>query len=398
MPVLAAIFSFVTVVAVFALLTRWYGSPLFRRLGLLALFGHAVAGVLVLYVLPFGWDISTFHGAAEAILSGQPTGESSTVSSFAAFQSLLYAAFGSHPIVVSIVNGLLAVILVLFVRRLAEALYPDLTEHTLLVFVAMFSPLTFLFMSIPMRDALTAFSFLLLLATVAVALTEDRHWLVLPAVPLWGGLYLLRPELALLSFLGVLAATSVKAFNRIAKRPVSVPLIAGLGGGVGLLGLALFFGRFPVSRLNGALSFRGSGGAAYLDWMRYDGILDVLLVAPVRALYFQFAPFPLHVSSTFDLLAALLLPFLVVLVVLGYLSLTSSDVDPVIATLLVTVYLGGIVGYGLIDSNFGTTVRHRIPFEFLLIVFAAPTLATVARSLRQWADEPQRHASSQDEQ
>jgi hypothetical protein len=248
-----------------------------------------------------------------------------------------------------------------------------------------------------MRDALTTAAFFLVLALAAVALTEDRHSFFLPIVPLCGGLYLLRPELALLAVLAIVAAVGVAAFSRVARRPVSLPLVAGIGTGVGLVGLILFFDRFPVSRLNGALAFRSRGGAAYLEGMRYDGVIDVLLVAPTRAIYFQFAPFPLQVTSAFDLLAALTVPLLIFLFVAGYWSVRRYDANLVVLTLVVTAYVGGVVGYGLIDSNFGTTVRHRIPFEFLLIVFAAPVLGNVERSLRSFLCDSDGQYSGDDE-
>jgi hypothetical protein len=107
---------------------------------------------------------------------------------------------------------------------------------------------------------------------------------------------------------------------------------------------------------------------SYADWT------DILLATPVRALYFQYAPFPLHATSVFDLATAAMLPVLVVLSVAAYRSVHDCERDIAVLVLVLTTYVLGIIGYGLIDSNFGTTIRHRIPFTFILCVLAAPTL------------------------
>jgi len=397
MELVSAAFALATVCLVFHFVARLYADSTVRRLGYVAIIGHAATGFLILHVLPYAWDIVEFDRAARTLLAGDPLSKSVSVSSFASFQALLYVIFGAYPIVVSIVNGLLAVLVAILVHELAAALYPDFDGNTATIVVALFTPLTFLFLSIPMRDALTTFSMLLILTLVGIGLAANRYWLFLPIVPLYGGLYLLRTELALLAILGIGAAYTVSIFNWMAKRQASVPLVAGTGVGIGLAGFILFFRRFPVWQLNRALDVRAIGGAAYLEWMRYDGVVDVLLVAPTRAIYFQFAPFPLHVTSFFDLLAAVTIPFLIFLLVAGYWSLRRHDTDPAVLILLLTVYLGGIVGYGLIDSNFGTAVRHRMPFEFILIVLAAPALGSIERSLRGLFEEPETQAGSEDE-
>jgi len=198
---------------------------------------------------------------------------------------------------------------------------------------------------------------------------------------------LLREELALLILLGVVGALLVAAVRRVVDEDVSLCSLALSSVPVGICGFALFAVLFPVDALNARLQYRAMGGAAYLEFMRYESWLDVLLAAPVRAIYFQFAPFPLHVTSTFDLVAILSLPLLIALAVTAYRSIQAVETDSLVEILLGIVYVGGIVGYGLIDSNFGTTIRHRSVFVFLLAVFSAPILESWYRSLRQRVDK-----------
>jgi hypothetical protein len=108
--------------------------------------------------------------------------------------------------------------------------------------------------------------------------------------------------------------------------------------------------------------------------MQYTSWFDFLLALPARGIYFQFAPFPLHVESLFHLLAFTATPITIILFISAARSLYECEYDETIAILLVVVYFAGIAGYGAINSNFGTNVRHRIPFEFVLIILAAPVV------------------------
>jgi hypothetical protein len=130
----------------------------------------------------------------------------------------------------------------------------------------------------------------------------------------------------------------------------------------------------PLDRLSYLASHRAHDDAAYLVGSGYQHTTDLLLAAPGRALYFQFAPFPLHVADPIDGLAAIASVVLVVLAVAALRSVSELRLRRPVAALLAVVYLLGLAGYGLGDSNFGTTVRHRIAFSFLLCVFAAPVL------------------------
>jgi hypothetical protein len=142
----------------------------------------------------------------------------------------------------------------------------------------------------------------------------------------------------------------------------------------GVLGFGIFTIQYPFETLQGKLSYRASGSAAYLESFQYTSWVDMIIAAPGRAIYFQYAPFPLHVHQIFHLLALSSLPILIILTIAAALSLCECETNRITLVLLLVVYSAGIVGYGLIDSNFGTTARHRVSFVFLLVVFASPVL------------------------
>ena len=401
------VLAIVVVSLLLLLVTRYYGDRFYERAAFVALSGHFFISLVVLPRLPYGWDISKFNMRATEIATGTFDGGSTTVSSFGGFQALLYTLFRPEPATLSIVNGLLAVLLVVPAGYLARSLYDNVPSDTPAVTLAvLFFPLPFLFRSIPMRDALTVLLFFTLLATVVRAVRTGAEIWALPAIPLWGMLYLLRTELALIAVLGVVAMGAVLVIRAVDADSSLASLTVVLGG-VGCLGFGLFAELlYSFKRVNSELRFRSQGGAVYLDGMLYQSWFDFLLAAPARGIYFQFAPFPLHVESVFHLLGFFGTVGTIVLFVSAVRSLVNCESDEIIAVFLVVVYLAGIVGYGSINSNFGTNVRHRMVFDFLLVVFASPVLGqwwsrirgriSVVPGQRGQQDEQEREAQKLD--
>jgi len=369
----AALCATVVVVAVFVATAQSVGSDWYLRAGVVALTGHVAFGTLVLPRLPYSWDIGQFHREAVAITGGGLPSDSTTVDSFAAPQSLLYTTFLPDPTLVAVFNGLSAVLVALPAADLARRLYPDLDTTRGTVAAVLFLPLPFVFQTIPMRDALDVLLFVGLLAAAARAY-DGQRWPAIVAIPLWGSLSLLRPELGAVSLAGAAAGGAVKLLSETTVRPPTVRGLVALAIAPGMLGLAVIAPRITTESFVMRLQNRAISGGAYLESMTYESGADLFLSAPARALYFQYAPFPLHVTSVFDFVAALMLPILIVLTVAAYRSARECNRDTAVFVLLLTTYVLGVVGYGLIDSNFGTTIRHRIPFTFILCILAAPTL------------------------
>lgn len=398
MPVLPSLVCFLT----FLIIASLYDDRLYRVLGLLALAGHIIVAVVVLPLIPFRWDIGHFHTAATELLSGEADVGSTTVTTFATFQSIIYAIFGADPTTISIINGLLAVLIPLPAAYLAHKLYGDgLYSVDGVVATILFLPLPFLFLTIPMRDALSTFLAFVTLALVIHTLTERDPALGLVIIPMLAVLYPLRPELSLVLLLGTVAGLATIAI-RSAGVTMSLPTASGLLAIIGAIGFVLFAEvMVSLERINESVAHRASGGASYLDGFQYTSWLDLVITAPGRAIFFQFAPFPLHVETGFQALALFSAGFALVFAVAAFRSLTTCDTDEVVLVTLVVVYLAGITGYGLINSNFGTNVRHRIPFVFLLVVFAAPVIQRWELWLREWLgiwpdEDHQHHGENQE--
>lgn len=370
-------------------------STSFIRWSLYLAFAARLAFVFLLmpYLDFLYLDVSTFHSMTIELLAGGSPSFATSVESFIGLQAILYLLFGENYYVVSAFNSLASVLIAIPIIAIARELYPESVKSTnLLAVLILFLPIPLVQLSLPLRDAVGLLLFFTLLALIVFAFERDTEWAI-PAVPLWASVYLLRSELAYLVLLGAFAMI----VTRVAQaQDVELKSLTVIGGIVGIAGFGLFGYRYSVDSLARVVEARASGDAAYLEGFTYTSWFDVAISAPVRALYFQYAPFPFHVSDVFDLVPALMLPVLVVLTIAAYRSLLEANPNVSIAALLLTIYLGGIVGYGLIDSNFGTTIRHRVPFVFLLALFSSPVLSRWDRLLRDWFDErPDEYRSQQ---
>ncbi|MEY7849471.1 hypothetical protein AB7C87_09785 [Natrarchaeobius sp. A-rgal3] len=375
-----------------------YEDPFYRRLAPIAFVAHLCIGLIVVPALPYAWDIAYFHTTALELLEGTTPDASEKVIAFATFQAFLYAVFEPSVRVLAVFNSLFAVLIPIPAAYIARRLYLSPGSANGLTVLILFLPLPALSTSVPIRDA-----FVLLVTFVSIALLVrtvlDRSiWSASLSVPLVCMLYLLRIEVALLLVLGAMVGASVRAISVRIDRDVSMSTIGAILAAAGLLGLVLFGRYFPLETLNDQRQRRVGGGAAYLEELRYDSWLDVVFSIPTTSIYFQFSPFPLQIESLFHLAAGIYLVAVIVLLVSAFRSLRRKQTNAAALTMLITVYLGGIVGYGLFSGNFGATVRHRVLFDFLLVVFATPVLYRWECLLLEWFRKRPRDHDDENEQ
>lgn len=367
------------VILVFLWVANHYDDRFYWKVGLLALIAHLFVAITVIPLLPYQWDFGQFHQAGQAVATGEfPRGDS--VAAFATIHGAIYVVFGSDPTNVAIINALLAVLLPIPINTIVERLYGRLPQRGLTMIV-LFLPLPSLFMTLPMRDAASVFLTFVLLAIVVLAIGV-RPLLGLFGVPLWGMLYLLRPELGLVLALAVAVGILIYLI-RMMSMGLSFPSIVYLFAAAGILGFVMFSQLFSIDRVNAMRRFRAQGGAVYLEGVGYESWLDLILAAPGRGAYFLFAPFPLHVETVFHLIGLFATIYIIVFAIAAVRSVLESEVDEILAVTLGVFLIAGIVGYGLINSNFGTNARHRMPFVFVLVVFATPVIARWELSIRE---------------
>ena len=141
--------------------------------------------------------------------------------------------------------------------------------------------------------------------------------------------------------------------------------------GGGLVGVVLFRG-WLVQRFNFFRSVRSRGRTVYFGGVRFHNLLDLFAFSIVSSGYFLFAPFPWMVGSALDI------PVLFegvgnILYALAALAgiVVAFKRDRVATAGLGVFFIAGVTLYGLGTANYGTGVRHRQMFLWVLFVFGA---------------------------
>lgn len=146
---------------------------------------------------------------------------------------------------------------------------------------------------------------------------------------------------------------------------------AALAAIAGFMGIYVFRG-LALDRFNLYREKRSRGRAAYLGDVRFDGLVDLLSFSPLGSIYFLFAPFPWMVGSVLDI------PVLGE--GLGNIAYALAAVAGIVVAFkrdrVATIGLGlyffaGVALYGLGTANYGTGVRHRQMFLWVLFIFGA---------------------------
>ena len=115
------------------------------------------------------------------------------------------------------------------------------------------------------------------------------------------------------------------------------------------------------------------GTASWPEWTTIQSYTEVIYKAPLRSLYFVFAPFPWDIKETKHLIGMFDSFFYMYFVYLIISNLKNiwKDRRLRIVLLMLLAYLF-VFGFGV--GNFGTGIRHRSKFVIIFIILAAPLI------------------------
>lgn len=124
---------------------------------------------------------------------------------------------------------------------------------------------------------------------------------------------------------------------------------------------------------------RTTGGSAYLVGFSYNNFWDLILYSPLRFLYFTFGPFIWDVQNSFMLIAffeSLIIMALFYFSIKYFITHKNALVQNTQIFLLLFGLLG-LLANSLVDSNYGTAIRHRMIYIIPFIIFASAYLENV---------------------
>jgi 4-amino-4-deoxy-L-arabinose transferase-like glycosyltransferase len=333
-------------------------------------------------VFPYTWDdfYTTGMQIKSNLLDGYPLfngiAESIHVKSYALVNTAMVVLFGDYEILVRILNCFFGTLVAERVYRISKELDDREQAAIIAAALAAFFPSFILFSALNMRDALIFFLSVDMLWRAMLILERRKrlnYFIVLLEIVV---LYTLRIQNVLLyaaifmTFL--LLCYYLKSRRRLANAVLLIVL-------VGISFLLFARGGFALKILEyttAELQFRATGGSAYLTEVTYTSWLDVMRWVPVRFLYFTFGPFPWEVRNAFMLLGFLESVVILFLAGLFLFSMRRRMNAPKAnqTLLLIAFAVVGLAANSIIDSNYGTAIRHKMNYIFVLFVFAAQYL------------------------
>lgn len=111
-------------------------------------------------------------------------------------------------------------------------------------------------------------------------------------------------------------------------------------------------------------------GSAYLQWLSYGSIQDVIIQSPLRALYFALAPVPWEWRGIVDMFAFITdagIHIYIYYYVMKNREYVLNEYK-ILMNILMIIFILEIFMYGATTYNSGTALRHRAKIEILLFI------------------------------
>jgi hypothetical protein len=358
-----------------------------KTLGLILFTGFFLRAFVALVdeqfaILPYAWDdyFTTAVTIKENFLTGYPLFNNIQMSihikSYATFSALWYLFLGNYEIVIRLVNAFLGALIIERIFALCRTIKLELNSSYIVAALVAFWPSFILFNSLNMRDTLIVFLSIDMVYRILKLMDQRSVMNLLFFAVEFSVLAVLRIQNTLV-YLAVFAAyifVSKILHYKIGRIFRPLPLL--------FVGAALIL-LFKVSgRLDAVFQYisiemagRSIGGSAYLVGQSYESWMDVIKFAPIRFIYFSFGPFPWHVKNAFMVISFVeSLAFLILFVAaFKYIFQNALQRSNKITFLLIFALIG-LATNALIDSNFGTAIRHKMNYIIIFMIFAVPYL------------------------
>ncbi|HOT98421.1 MAG TPA: glycosyltransferase family 39 protein [bacterium] len=295
-------------------------------------------------------------------------------SPFSYLLAVLYLPFGFMPLLGRLFNALISLLCVYYFYHIIVEILEErriaLQSSLLLAFLPSF----IVFSSYILRDTLLILLSLIIL--YAIIKISKRH-----AIPHYTALLvfafilnaLLRIQNLFLYagfFLFFLLARALyssidwKAKLAIILCLVAVPVAYYIYQSESFISVATYFFR--------AQPLRAEGGSAYLVDIEYRNFWDVARYLPIRFIFFCFGPFFWQAHGPVQWLTSVEGMFFLVVIAaaLLYLLEIKKEHSVWLQYLVLGFALAGLLANAIVDSNFGTAVRHKLNYIILLFPFA----------------------------
>ncbi|WP_143825056.1 hypothetical protein [Natrinema ejinorense] len=361
--------------------SKW-SAPLIT-LCLALLFRLIMIPASLLQIHPYASDDAIGFAKTAALIATEfslSTPRSSTYEIWGIFLAPFWILPGPSSIYAHIFVAILGAIAVYNIAVIGQTLYSPHAGVLAALPVAVY-PSIVLTHSTLLREAAILFG----LTTAARLLIArppqlSRHWAAIGAVIAIIFTTIHRQENLPVYGLAILSAVTMNYWNhRFTKTTIVSFSISSL--------TAIPFLGPIIKQINNLRSHRVGGRTKYLGSVQFDGISEIIVFTWIGIGYFLFTPFPWMVETLSDvpiMFESLLSFFYLLFAIIGFRILINRS--PSITVGLAVGFLFGVSLYGLGTVNYGTAVRHRPMFLWVIFVFGAVAITSMfdSKSLPFW--------------
>ena len=296
----------------------------------------------------------------------------------------VYACIGPIPLGFQLVNVILSLLAIYYLARISRVIWNEQTALTT-AWVAAFFPTFFSYSFIPLREAwIWVFFNIGLYYLVRWTQTDQIKAYLLgfaalsAATIFHGGLVIAM--LAVAIYCSVIAVGAARdayvkgTISRHSAQATGIIILTAILAALILNGVRLSsIGDVSdigtqIDTINSRIAGRDEGNLAYPSPLTPSTVFDLIWVAPLRALYLLFGPFPWHVHSgtmVIVMIDGLIYFTMAVAIFFGRAMFRRPE-----ALILLLAGLMVVLVFGMGTSNFGTGMRHRAKLAGILIVLA----------------------------
>jgi len=351
------------------------------------------------------WDEKAFHYIS-TVFSDYLRGVSeipfdtsiiNSVSSYGSFLGTIYFIFGQDPIIGRLISVIFGTLVVFLSYKIAEKMNLTKKACCFISIIVAFTPSYIYFSGLIMRDVFIWFLMYLFIYTVYELYCNKNKikYLIISLLTILP-LILLRQQYALLFaiyFIFVIIHLIIKRDYYFINLKINFIkyiffIFVFLLGGYFSYNIIIFeLNSWDSSDLikyfSNHMSWRAQGGSAYLQDLEYNSAFDVIKNIPLRFYYFVYGPFIWASNTLFTILVSIenilvwTFSFLFIKRI-KYIFDKNNQNSQFLLFLLFFIFIG-LIANSIIDSNFGTAMRHRMLYIPLFFII---TLALKSNNLK----------------
>ena len=372
----------------------WQPNKELRKVLIIAFLLRASLALIHVFVVPLpdsqadavtfervGWEL------AQGWAAGAPFEFITGAYLYSWFIGIVYFVIDRSPLLIQALNVFLGTLIIYISASVSRELFDSRTS-TFVAWIACLFPALLLYSAITMREVAVVFTFALGILFFVQWLKKDQfHFLVKSMLfILVSGLF----HTGMLFLLAVLLVfwcnRMLGAFLRLRMGSFTIKILASLiiislvafplVTGAGMEKIGDLSRLIDPEYLGDRHEIQARDRAAYLTNLNISSYADLIYAVPLKTIYFLFAPFPWNVKAPIDFIGmadGLFYLCLVLSALYGFKEIRRQHGKFVFWGLAVLL-LAGIVVFAMGTGNYGTALRHRTKFAFLLIVIAGPVV------------------------